>query len=221
MKKTPAEEASADARRTAARRDQDELRHPRARGNLHECRGDQDDEEGRRDGDQPAQFRGIGDHGDLPDRPVDLRARRRAVSTAMAIRAGSRTWIRPSCRCQSTYHALFGKDPEVKAIHAGLECGIIGERYPGMDMLSFGPTLEGVHSPDEKIHIDTVEKYWNFLLGILSGMTRSRRVRSGKNLRLYTQRPGRRPRALPFHRITFRRLQPWTRSSGWLASRCW
>ena len=68
---------------------------------------------------------------------------------------------------KSTYQALYGKQPEVKAIHAGLECGIIGERYPGMDMLSFGPTLEGVHSPDEKMHIDTVEKFWHFLLGIL------------------------------------------------------
>ena len=72
---------------------------------------------------------------------------------------------------KKTYHALFNKDPEVKAIHAGLECGILGERCPGMDMLSFGPTLEGVHSPDEKIHIDTVEKYWQFLLGILRNAT--------------------------------------------------
>jgi dipeptidase D len=68
---------------------------------------------------------------------------------------------------KSTYNQLYNKEPEVKAIHAGLECGIIGERYPGMDMVSFGPTLEGVHSPDEKMHIDTVEKFWNFLLGIL------------------------------------------------------
>ena len=71
---------------------------------------------------------------------------------------------------KSTYRSMYGKDPEVKAIHAGLECGIIGERYPGMDMVSFGPTLEGVHSPDEKIHLDTVEKYWNFLLGILRNL---------------------------------------------------
>ena len=54
--------------------------------------------------------------------------------------------------------ALYGKEPAVKAVHAGLECGIIGEKYPGMDMVSFGPTLEGVHSPDEKIYIDTVEQ---------------------------------------------------------------
>jgi dipeptidase D len=68
---------------------------------------------------------------------------------------------------KKTYQQLYHKDPEVKAIHAGLECGIIGERFPGMDMISFGPTLEGVHSPDEKIYIDTVERFWTYLLGIL------------------------------------------------------
>jgi dipeptidase D len=71
---------------------------------------------------------------------------------------------------QSTYKSLYGKEPAVKAIHAGLECGIIGEKMPGMDMVSFGPTLEGVHSPDEKIYIDTVEKFWRFLLGILKNV---------------------------------------------------
>jgi dipeptidase D len=68
---------------------------------------------------------------------------------------------------RSTYRQLFGKDPEVKAIHAGLECGIIGEKFPGMDMISFGPTLDAVHSPDEKIYVDTVDRYWKFLLEIL------------------------------------------------------
>jgi dipeptidase D len=68
---------------------------------------------------------------------------------------------------KSAYATLFGREPAVKAIHAGLECGIIGERYPGMDMVSMGPTLEGVHSPDEKIYIETVGKYWSFLLEIL------------------------------------------------------
>jgi dipeptidase D len=72
---------------------------------------------------------------------------------------------------KSSYRSLFGEDPEVKAIHAGLECGVIGERFPGMDMVSFGPTLEGVHSPDEKIHIDTVEKFWKFLLEILKNVS--------------------------------------------------
>ena len=72
---------------------------------------------------------------------------------------------------KSTYKSMHGKDPEVKAIHAGLECGIIGAKIPGMDMVSMGPTLEGVHSPDEKIYIDTVEKYWDFLLGILRNVS--------------------------------------------------
>jgi dipeptidase D len=69
-----------------------------------------------------------------------------------------------------TYKELYGKEPEVKAIHAGLECGIVGERVPGMDMLSFGPTLQGVHSPDEKIFIDTVEKFWDYLMAILKAV---------------------------------------------------
>ncbi|MEK6649545.1 MAG: aminoacyl-histidine dipeptidase [Bacteroidota bacterium] len=68
---------------------------------------------------------------------------------------------------KATYQQLYGKQSEIKAIHAGLECGIIGEKFPGMDMISFGPTMEGVHSPDEKLHIDTVEKFWAFLLAIL------------------------------------------------------
>ena len=68
---------------------------------------------------------------------------------------------------KQTYKSLYGKEPAVKAVHAGLECGIIGERFPGMDMVSFGPTLAGVHSPDEKLYIDTVEKFWNYLLAIL------------------------------------------------------
>jgi dipeptidase D len=72
---------------------------------------------------------------------------------------------------KTTYQSLYGREPSVKAIHAGLECGIIGEKYPGMDMVSFGPTLEGVHSPDEKIHIDTVDKFWTFLLAILKNAT--------------------------------------------------
>jgi dipeptidase D len=71
---------------------------------------------------------------------------------------------------RTTYQSLYNKKPDVKAIHAGLECGIIGEKYQGMDMISFGPTLEGVHSPDEKIHIDTVDKFWNFLIAILKNV---------------------------------------------------
>lgn len=71
---------------------------------------------------------------------------------------------------KESYKKLYGRDPNVKAIHAGLECGIIGERYPGMDMVSFGPTMEGVHSPDERLHISTVDKFFKFLLEILKNV---------------------------------------------------
>jgi dipeptidase D len=71
---------------------------------------------------------------------------------------------------KATYKSLYGKEPAVKAIHAGLECGIIGEKYPGIDMVSFGPTLQAVHSPDEKIYIDTVDKFWRYLLEILKNV---------------------------------------------------
>lgn len=71
---------------------------------------------------------------------------------------------------KNVYKNLFGKEPEVKAIHAGLECGIIGEKFSGMDMISMGPTLEAVHSPDEKIYVKTVEKFWKYLLEILKNI---------------------------------------------------
>lgn len=62
------------------------------------------------------------------------------------------------------YNALYGKTPEIKAIHAGLECGIFGPIYPNWDMISFGPTIRFPHSPDEKVNIASVEKFFNLLL---------------------------------------------------------
>ena len=66
-----------------------------------------------------------------------------------------------------TYRELFGKDPKVLGIHAGLECGLFSEKYPELDMVSFGPTLRGVHSPDERMHIPTVDMVWRHLLEIM------------------------------------------------------
>lgn len=66
-----------------------------------------------------------------------------------------------------SYKRLYGVDAKVKAIHAGLECGLFLDKYPTLDMISFGPTLQGVHSPDERMHIPSVEKFWNHLLDIL------------------------------------------------------
>lgn len=67
----------------------------------------------------------------------------------------------------ASYEALYGKRPAVTAIHAGLECGIIGSNYPGLDMISFGPTICYPHSPDEKVEIASVEKFYDFLLHTL------------------------------------------------------
>ena len=65
------------------------------------------------------------------------------------------------------YKKLFKKEPIVRGIHAGLECGLFSEKFPGMDMISMGPTLRGVHSPDEKLLIPTVQMVWDHLLAIL------------------------------------------------------
>ena len=71
---------------------------------------------------------------------------------------------------QKTYQDLYGKTPEIKAIHAGLECGLLGGVYPNWDMISFGPTIRNPHSPDERVHIESVEKFWNFLLATLKNI---------------------------------------------------
>jgi dipeptidase D len=65
------------------------------------------------------------------------------------------------------YKDMFGKVPEIKAIHAGLECGLIAGVYPNLDMISFGPTIRYPHSPDEKVNIASVGKFWDFLVGTL------------------------------------------------------
>lgn len=65
------------------------------------------------------------------------------------------------------YTSVFNTKPKVVACHAGLECGILGTNYPGMDMISFGPTIHGAHSPDEKANIPSAQKFWKFLLAIL------------------------------------------------------
>lgn len=68
---------------------------------------------------------------------------------------------------KESYEHLFGKEPKILAIHAGLECGLFSEKYPKLDMVSFGPTLRGVHSPDERLLIPTVQMVWDHLLDIL------------------------------------------------------
>ncbi len=73
---------------------------------------------------------------------------------------------------EKKYKTVFGDSANVVACHAGLECGILGKNYPDMDMISFGPTIKGAHSPDERVSIPSVQKFWKFLLEILKDIPR-------------------------------------------------
>jgi dipeptidase D len=65
------------------------------------------------------------------------------------------------------YRKMYNEEPQIKACHAGLECGILGKQFPGMDMISFGPNIRGAHSPDECVQISSVQKFWGYLLETL------------------------------------------------------
>ena len=69
--------------------------------------------------------------------------------------------------CVDAYVRLFGQQPIVRAIHAGLECGLFLDTYPNLDMISFGPTLRGVHAPGERLELASVDKFWLLLLEVL------------------------------------------------------
>ena len=71
------------------------------------------------------------------------------------------------------YKYLNNEDPMVAACHAGLECGILGQNYPEMDMISFGPTIKGAHSPDERASISSAQKYWNFVIEVLKDIPKA------------------------------------------------
>jgi dipeptidase D len=71
---------------------------------------------------------------------------------------------------KSVYQKMYNKEPEIKAVHAGLECGIIGGVFPELDMISFGPTIRHPHSPDEKVHVDSVGKFWDYLIETLKNI---------------------------------------------------
>ncbi len=71
---------------------------------------------------------------------------------------------------KEVYQKKFDKVPETKAVHAGLECGLLGGTYPDWDMISFGPTMVAPHSPDERVYIPSVQKFWDYLLEILKNV---------------------------------------------------
>ncbi len=74
---------------------------------------------------------------------------------------------------KSSYQKLFGAEPVVRAIHAGLECGLFLEKYPNLDMISFGPTIKGAHSPDERLDIETTDKFWKLLVDVLGNIPKA------------------------------------------------
>jgi len=74
---------------------------------------------------------------------------------------------------RAVYRDLWGRDPKVTAIHAGLECGLFAEKMPGLDMVSFGPQIEGAHSPDERVHVASVERFWHALVRSLGALARA------------------------------------------------
>ena len=73
-------------------------------------------------------------------------------------------------KCKNTYKGLFGKDPIVEVIHAGLECGVIGAKFPGMDMISFGPTIKNPHTPSETLFIPDIDKIWKLMAGLFQAL---------------------------------------------------
>ncbi|MEG8947545.1 aminoacyl-histidine dipeptidase [Rosettibacter firmus] len=75
---------------------------------------------------------------------------------------------------KNVYKKLFGAEPEFKAVHAGLECGILINKFPWLDMISLGPTIEGAHSPDERVKISDVEKFYKLLKAIISELSKER-----------------------------------------------
>jgi dipeptidase D len=70
----------------------------------------------------------------------------------------------------NSYRKLFGREPEVQAIHAGLECGLFYEKFPGIDMISFGPTIKGAHTPEERVNIETTQMFWDLLIDVIKSM---------------------------------------------------
>jgi dipeptidase D len=71
---------------------------------------------------------------------------------------------------KETYKKLYKKEPAIMAIHAGLECGLLGGKYPDMEMISFGPTIQSPHSPDERVNIESCGKFYEFLVATLKAI---------------------------------------------------
>ena len=114
----------------------------------------------------------------LPEVVATLDAAARLAGGTLEVKRNYGGW-RPDldspalAAAKSAYERLFGEPPIVTAVHAGLETAVIGSKVPGLDMLSFGPQIEFPHSPDERVSIPTVERFWTLLVGFLDEMSRA------------------------------------------------
>jgi dipeptidase D len=77
-------------------------------------------------------------------------------------------------RCSEVYRGCYGQEPGVRALHAGLECAVIGDLCPDMDMISLGPTTENAHSPSERLHVPSLSHLWDFLVALLQSLSQAR-----------------------------------------------
>ena len=159
---------SQPALRPAARRGRHVHRHARPGGNLQQPGQRQDPQQQAGGHPQPAQF------GHVPSARPDLESRNHRPPGRGRSRQRQRLSLLAAEHAIAAAGPLPGglrdavrKKPHVEAIHAGLECGIIGDKKAGMDMISFGPTLKNPHSPDEKIHVESIGKVWDFLVELL------------------------------------------------------
>jgi dipeptidase D len=115
----------------------------------------------------------------LPDVIAALDAAARIAGGTFEVIQSDPSW-RPDpgsaalAACRRVYERLFGEGPTVTAVHAWLETAVIGDRAPGLDMVSFGPQIEGAHSPDERVSIPTVERFWRLLAGVVDELSAAR-----------------------------------------------
>jgi dipeptidase D len=116
----------------------------------------------------------------LPDVIAALDAAARLGGGVLTVEQADLGW-RPNLNStalavvQRVYESLFGQAPVVTAVHAWLETAVIGAKVPGLDMVSFGPQIEGAHSPDERVRISTVERFWRLLVGVVDEVSATER----------------------------------------------
>jgi dipeptidase D len=118
----------------------------------------------------------------LPEVIAGLAAAARLAGGSLEVKRNYGGW-RPDlgspalAAARRVYTEIFGEEPIVTAVHAGLETAVIGTKVPGLDMISFGPQIEAPHSPDERVSIPTVERFWQLLVGLVAELSEKQQQR--------------------------------------------